>query len=79
MMNQQEVLTLVRENPNSTIAELVEVSCPKDRHERVTRKNNFSNKLHHLKRFGLVDSAPVERGVERRWYAVEMDDTEVRG
>ena len=75
MMNQQEVLMLVRENPNSTVAELVEASGPRDRHDRVCRKNNVSNKLHHLKRFGLVDSAPVERGVERRWYAVEMRDS----
>lgn len=69
-MNQAEVLKLVRLHPYATIAELVEASCPKDRHEGVCRKNNFSNKLHHLRRFGLVEFVPAERGVEKRWYAI---------
>lgn len=68
-MNQAEVLTLLRAHPNATIAELVEASGPKDRHDRVCRKNNFSNKLHHLRRFGLAEFTPAERGVEKRWYA----------
>lgn len=73
MANQAEVLELLRANPYSTIAELVEASCPKDRHERVTRKGNFSNKLHHLKRFGLAAMAQGGDTEQIRWYAIEEE------
>ena len=66
---------MVRENPNSTVAELVEAMGPKDGHDRVCKKSNVSNKLRHLKRFGLVDATPVGRGVEKRWYVVEISDS----
>jgi hypothetical protein len=73
LARQAEVMELLRAHPHSTIAELVEITCPKDRHERVTRKNNFSNKLHHLKRFGMAAFVPSEKGVERRWYPIEEE------
>jgi hypothetical protein len=69
MANQAEVLRLLREHPHATIAELVEASNPKDRHARVCMKNNFSNKLHHLRRFGLAEFTIPETGIEKRWYA----------
>ena len=70
-MNQAEVLEVLRAHPYSTIAELAETVSPKDRHEKIQRMSNLSNKLHHLKRFGLAATIQDEEIRQNRWYATE--------
>lgn len=70
-VNQAEALELLRRHPDSTIPELVSTMSPKSKVAATRLRDNLSNKLHHLKRFGLAAMRVDENCREIRWYPTE--------
>ena len=70
-MNQAEALELLRKHPDSTIPELAMMLSPRDRTTARRLKDNLNNKLHHLRKFGLVATRVNETNGEIRWYPTE--------
>ena len=70
-MNQLDMLELIRQHPDRSIAELADMMNPGSRQDRERMRQVMLNKMKGLKKYGLVERVVYGPGNKVRWRVKE--------